>query len=237
MSNQVELILNYQKIDEELFKAEKEFSSNEDNQKYVRAVKKVKSVQEKLEEYEKKAQLLLDKYNSLLSQKDTFVEEKVQLEKTVQETSELVAIDYLKGQISLLASKMDSLKTSLEELEKEMQLVNSEYFAFAKEIKEAKEFGASYKETFAKLKKEVEEKKVAISAQLAELESGISAEFLAKYKTKRLDKQLKFPLVRGCNGTHCSFCGMELSISARNTISPDNVIECENCHKFVFKEV
>ena len=127
MSNQVELILNYQKIDEELFKAEKEFSSNEDNQKYVRAVKKVKSVQEKLEEYEKKAQLLLDKYNSLLSQKDTFVEEKVQLEKTVQETSELVAIDYLKGQISLLASKMDSLKTSLEELEKEMQLVNSEY--------------------------------------------------------------------------------------------------------------
>ena len=70
MSNQVELILNYQKIDEELFKAEKDFNSNEDNQKYVRAVKKVKSVQEKLEEYEKKAQLLLDKYNSLLSQKD-----------------------------------------------------------------------------------------------------------------------------------------------------------------------
>ena len=49
---------------------------------------------------------------------------------------------------------MDSLKTSLEELDKEMQLVNSEYVAFAKEIKEAKEFGKSYQETFAKLKKE-----------------------------------------------------------------------------------
>ncbi len=236
MSNQVELILSYQKVDEELFKEEREFSKNADNVAYVKAVKKIQGMQETLEGYEKTAQALLERFNSFVSQQKILQEEKVQLEESVKEATEVATVDYLRGEISKLASGMDELKVALEELEKEINRINSEYLAYAKEIKEAKEFGRGYKETFDKLNKDLKQKREETNTKLKELESGINAEFLAKYKARRADKKVVFPLVRGCNGTHCSLCGVELSISAKNKISTDDVIECENCHKFVYKE-
>jgi len=235
MSNQVETLLNYQAIDKELFDAEREFAKNPDNITYKKAVKKVQAVQETLEGYEKRAKILLEKFNSLLSQKTTIAEEKIQLEKTIEESTELVAVEYLKGQIGILASKTDSLKTSLEELEKEIQQINSEYLAYAKEIKEAKEFGKSYKDTYNKLREELMQKKKEVESKLSELEGGISAEILQKYKALRADKQTNFPLVKGCKGGNCSLCGKAFSGVVQNQLSSETVTECEYCHKFIFK--
>jgi len=236
MDKNIQSLLNYQKVDEELFKAERDFSKNADNVTYVKAVKKVQAMADTLAEYEKKAQHLLKKYSDLIAQKDSYVEEKIQLDKTIEDTKDLVAVEYIKGQIGILSSKLDALKTSIEELEKDMQAINAEYLSYAKEIKEAKEFGKSYKETFNKLSKDLKQKREEVAEELKKLEAGISAEFLERYKSKRADKKVVLPLVRGCDGKHCSHCFQEISMSEQGKLKKGELIECENCHKFIYQE-
>ena len=62
--------------------------------------------------------------------------------------------------------------------------------AIAKEIKEAKEFGASYKETFAKLKKEVEEISEEEIKEVEEIIKAQNKKGIEVLKTKFKNKKI-----------------------------------------------
>ena len=71
-------------------------------------------------------------------------------------------------------------------------------------------------------------------AKLAELAKDISAEAMEKYKSKRKEKL--FPIMCKVNDKRCSFCGMDLPIVDVNRLTSGGMIECDSCHRIIYKE-
>lgn len=234
MNQEIKNILSYQEIDMELFTAERTYMQNPDIIKFVKARKKGDTIQETLTSFETKAQGLLDRFHALSQEKDSLTEEKAQIEKTVEACEDQVGAEYLKTQTNLLIAKIEKLKTSMEELSQEMNTVCTEYMVYAKEIKEAKAIVGDLKETYITLTDELKKKKEEVSAKLAQLESGVPADFLEKYKTRRKDKKMTLPFVKDCEGEFCSHCHQELSGLQKGKLGPDGLVECDNCHKFLY---
>jgi predicted nucleic acid-binding Zn-ribbon protein len=57
---------------------------------------------------------------------------------------------------------------------------------------------------------------------------------MEKYKNKRKEKI--FPIYVKIQDKRCSFCGMELPLVAVNKLTGDVTIECDSCHRVIFKE-
>ena len=236
MNQEIKNILNYQEIDMQLFTAERAYMQNPDIIKFVKARKKGESIQETLTAFETKAQGLLDRLHALTAEKDSLTEEKAQLEKTVEDCEDRVGAEYLKTQTNLLIAKIEKLRASMEELSQEMNTVCSEYMAYAKEIKEAKTVVGELKDVYKALTDELKKKKEEVSAELAKIEGGLPSDFLEKYKTRRKDKKMTLPFVKECEGEFCSHCHQELSGLQKGQLGPNGLVECDNCHKFLYSE-
>ncbi len=234
MNQEIKNVLTYQETDMELFTAERAYMQNPDIIKFVKARKKGEGMQETLTAFENKAQGLLDRFHALSAEKSSLIEEKTQIEKTVETCEDQVGAEYLKTQTNLLIAKIEKLKTSMEELSQEMNTVCAEYMAYAKEIKEAKTVVGELKEVYKTLTEELKKKKEEVSAKLAQLESGVPADILDKYKTRRKDKKMTLPFVKECEGEFCSHCHQELSGLQKGQLGPNGLVECDNCHKFLY---
>ncbi len=234
MNQEIKNILAYQEVDTKLFTAEKAYMQNPDIIKFVKARKKGETMQETLSAFEAKAQGLLERFHALGTEKESLIEEKTEIEKSVQECEEQSWAEQLKTQTNLIITKIEKLKSSMEKLSQEMNAVCAEYMAYAKEIKEAKTVVGEYKETYKSLSEEFKKVREEVQAQLADLEKGVPADFLEKYKTRRKDKKMTLPFVKDCDGEFCSHCHQELSGLQKGKLGPDGLVECDNCHKFLY---
>ena len=73
-----------------------------------------------------------------------------------------------------------------------------------------------------------------VKAELKKLSADISSEVMKRYEMKRSERI--FPIICAVKNDRCSKCGMELSIIGKEKISGGEVTECENCHRFLYKE-
>ena len=84
---------------------------------------------------------------------------------------------------------------------------------------------------------EEEEKKKEMSVietELKKLEKAIDPAIFAKYQTKRSERI--FPIICEVKADRCSKCGIELSLAGKEALSSGGVVECENCHRFLYKK-
>ena len=89
---------------------------------------------------------------------------------------------------------------------------------------------AAYKQ-FKQSKQEQTDK---INAELEALAKGIDDEVLHKYQAKRSERI--FPIICQIKADRCSKCGIELSIADKEKVAAGKVVECENCHRILYKE-
>ena len=59
------------------------------------------------------------------------------------------------------------------------------------------------------------------------------ADILARYKAKRKDRI--FPVIVPLTNGRC-ICGMDFAIAQQSALEGGNVIECEHCRRFIYKE-
>ena len=84
------------------------------------------------------------------------------------------------------------------------------------------------------MKKSHEAEIAAIEAELKKLAEKVPADVLAKYGAKRKEKL--FPVVCAVADKRCPQCGMELSIAEIDKLSGGKFIECDSCHRILFKK-
>jgi len=73
-----------------------------------------------------------------------------------------------------------------------------------------------------------------IKGELKKLAAKLEPEVLKRYEVKRSERI--FPIICCVANERCSKCGMELSIADKEKIARGEVTECENCHRFLYKE-
>ena len=74
----------------------------------------------------------------------------------------------------------------------------------------------------------------AVSAELNSLAASIDPEVLRKYQAKRSERI--FPIICEIRNDRCSQCGIELSIADKDKTAGGGVVECENCHRFLYRK-
>lgn len=228
-------MLTYQETDRKLLKIEKEVNATEEKKNYSKARKFLKNAQATLDGYERKAVSLTEEYNDL---ENRFKKAADQLKEfteidysELEENEEEVA--YLKKNALALADSIKNMKKNLQALKEQMATMTQEYEKLKKQTIVMQKQYKEYKEKYDELVKGKEAEIKEIKTALETLGKDIPAEVLERYTNKR--KEGVWPVLCALNGDRCSVCSMDIPKAAISKLTEAGVIECENCHRLVYK--
>ena len=143
-------------------------------------------------------------------------------------------ISFYKKNVAQITDKLKSVKSEINALVKSVKEADEEYQTLKKRTisvqKQYTEYSAKYQEYKKGKLAEME----AVRSELNKLSGGIDAEVMKRYEVKRSERI--FPIICAVKNDRCSKCGMELSIVGKEKINSGEVTECENCHRFLYKE-
>ncbi len=231
-------LLEYQRVDEELFQFEKSLVESDARKKMLQAAAFIKSRDEKLAKYDEMSKDVVAKYEKLASELSRLSAEIEELNSSVDITDNEVSLNFVK-------KKAQEVNRRINELRKE----NDEMFEARKSILESvAKLNAKYKECVTiynsnkaavdQLKKDNEEKTSKIVAQLKSTASKFSPDekiLYGKYLAAR--KAKTWPILYGVDtntkNAYC-WCGMNLSIGSMNNLK-NNVTEiCSQCGRILY---
>ncbi|MGN0807464.1 MAG: hypothetical protein ACI4MN_03330 [Candidatus Coproplasma sp.] len=232
--SQISQLLLYQEKDSQLLKLEQEVSASDERKKFMQTQSFMKKASEKLDQLDAKS-------NSLLIRLETLEQNYNEIAETLKDfehLDELVEggadISFYQRNAAKIAETLKSLKAEINALIAAAKETTEEYQALKKKViqtqKQIPEIDAAYK-AFKKTKQVAMDE---VSAELASIASSIDPEVLRKYQVKRSERI--FPIICEIRNDRCSQCGIELSIADKDKTSGGNIVECENCHRFLYRK-
>ena len=226
-------LLEYQKVDARLREIEQSISSSDVRRKFVQAKKFMESAREKFEAQDKRAQDLKNLRDDLARRSEEIgrqIAEYADLDEMVDEGGD---VSFYKKNAQTLLDRLRALKGELQKLTADISATAEEYERFKKQGVQMQKQYKEYKEKYDALKAEHAEEVKEINAKLAAIAGKLPHETLKKYQQKRKEKI--FPIIAPLNGDRC-ICGMDFPLAQQGKLAGGNVVECENCHRFVYKE-
>ena len=226
-------LLEYQKVDAQMRRIEQEVAASDEQKKFAQANKFMKSAPERFEAQDRRAA-------ELAALRDDLIRRAEDITRQIAEYSELDEMVEEGGDVSFYKKNAQALLDRLRALKGEMQKLNSDIAATVEEYERFKKQGVlmqkQYKEYKAKRDELVGAHKQEVSAlreRLAEIGKKIPADILAKYQQKR--KENIFPILAPLTGNMC-VCGMDFPLALQERLAGGNVVECEHCRRFVYKQ-
>lgn len=226
-------LLEYQKVDARLREIEQSISSSDVRRKFVQAKKFMESAREKFEAQDKRAQDLKNLRDDLARRSEEIgrqIAEYADLDEMVDEGGD---VSFYKKNAQTLLDRLRALKGELQKLTADISATAEEYERFKKQGVQMQKQYKEYKEKYDALKAEHAEEVKEINERLAAIAGKLPHETLKKYQQKR--KERIFPIIVPLSGDRC-VCGMDFPLAQQGKLAGGNVVECENCHRFVYKE-
>ena len=133
-----------------------------------------------------------------------------------------------------ITERLKSIKAEVAALTKAIKEADEEYQAMKKKTIAVQKQYAEYAETYKAYKESKLAEMNAIKLELEKIAAGIAPEVMQRYQSKRNERI--FPILCAVNNGRCSKCGTELSLSAKERIESGQPTECDNCHRFLYKQ-
>lgn len=227
-------ILNYQEIDRKLYQLERGLAGSAERKKYAKLKKYMETASEKLDALDAKAEALKAELTAL--EEKYAVTEAALVE--FDHMEELVAdggadLSFYKKKAMMHLDRMKKLKADIAALEDAVKATDKEFRELKAEVISKQAEYKAAKEEYNALKESKEGEKTAIEAELKKASAGIDAEVLVVYKTKRKEKI--FPVYSQLFSGRCSCCSMEPPLAAQNKLEGGAMIECDHCHRILYK--
>ncbi len=235
MASHIQQLLKYQETDAKILRLEQEANNSPERKSYVQAKNFLLKATEKLDQLEAKAIQL----NALMEKLQAKYEEIAETLKDFENLDELIDggadISFYKKSASKIGDNLKNIKTQIAKLSASVKDADEEYKSLKKKtITIQKQYNGEITEAYKKMLAEKQKKVESLKAELKTLSVDIDPEVLKKYEVKRSERI--FPIICALKGDRCSKCGMELSLVGKENIATKEVIECENCHRFLYKE-
>lgn len=232
--SQIAQLLQYQEKDSELLKIEQELAASEERKKYVQTQSYLKKASEKLDKLEAQSQGIIARIE-LLSAQFSEVSETLKdfdnLDDLVEEEGS--NITFYKRNIQQVIERLKTLKGEINNLVNVAKETTDEYQNLKKKVLAAQAQYPELRTAYQNLKSAKQSEADAITAELKKLSKGIDEEILKKYQSKRSERI--FPILCQIKADRCSKCGIELSIADKEKAAADKIVECEHCHRFLYK--
>lgn len=232
--SQIERLLKYQAEDSKLLQIEREAATSEEWKNYSQAKSFLTKAPEKLEAMDARAHeitLMLDKLNKKY-------EEIAETLKDFENIDELVEggadITFYKKNVTQITDRLKSIKSEINALVKSVKEADEEYQALKKKTISVQKQYTEYSAKYQEYKKGKLAEMDKVREELKNLSKDLNPEVLKRYEMKRSERI--FPIICAVKNDRCSKCGMELSIIGKEKIAGGEVTECDNCHRFLYKE-
>ncbi len=230
----IDKILVYQEEDKKLFEIEKGLSGSGARKRGVEAQRFLRSVSDTLAGLEAKSQELRRSYELALKTLDKLKEDNAEFSDIADKASDEKELAYLKTKANELVKALSDLSFKVQRIKQEMNELAVNYGRLKKDTVAYQAVFKKAGEEYGALKEQAAPKRKEIEKNLEKLEKDIPIELMQKYKEKRKDKH--FPIVYRISDKHCSACGTELSMAQLYKLDKaDELIECENCRRLIFK--
>lgn len=230
---QVEKLLKYQEVDGKLIKLEHDLGNSVENRDRVQAKSFLTKAPEKLDALDAKAVEL----SSLVAKLNKKYEEIAETLTDFEHVDEMVEgggdLSFYKKNIAQLSDKIQSLKGEIATLTKAVKDADEEYRQMKKKTIDMQKQYTEASESYKKLKESLQVEALAVKKELDAIAKGIDAEVMKKYEIKRSERI--FPILCAEKGGRCSKCGSELSLAGKEKLSSGGVVECDNCHRIIYK--
>ena len=228
-------ILEYQKVDGELYALENKLARSENKKKCIALSNLAKEAQAKSSSLEEKANDVLkefDEARKVLAQNTKLADAlaKKDVEKMNKEELEhdLEFKDKISGNLNFLDRKITKIAETI-------NTILAEYNKTVKSYNEAKEKYRVSKIAYDKEVAEIEPQMKEIEKKLAELAKSVEPSLMQKYSSMRKDK--RYPVfVPLLNNNSCGHCRMELSASAVAKLNSEGSLSCEHCRCVIIKK-
>ena len=234
MSN-LQAILEYQEIDKALFAMERELSSCEERKKYVTLKKFWDGAPEKLDSMEAKAAAFRAEADALIAkyeQVETTLHDFENLEELISDGAD---VSFYKKKAQSVFEQLKKVKAELGALTANIKSADEEYQKLKKQVLSAKKQLVAAKDAYEAVKNARKDEREAIESKLSAIVGKIEPEVMAKYQTKRKEKV--FPVFAELYGENrCSCCSMDLPLAACSKLDGGAVIECDHCHRLIYKK-
>lgn len=232
--SKVENLLKYQTEDEKLIKVERELSASPERKNLAQAVNFVTKANERLDALDGKARSL----EALL---DELKEKYAELSETLAEFENIDELldggadtSFYKKNLAQLSDRLKSLRQEVTALQKSVKESEEEFQSLYQKNREMQKQGKEYQAAYEALKAEKRKESEAIKGELARLAKDIDPQIMQKYQMKRSEHI--FPVLCAVKNNRCSKCGTELSLVGTEKVNSGGAVECENCHRFLYKE-
>lgn len=225
----LDIILEYQKIDQEIYKVETDLSRSKE-------MAKMNNIRNQLGLAEAALLKLNKETEDLFRAVESFEKDlsSIAPEKSIVESAN--TIEKIEAAEQALSAILDNINN----IEKESKRAFDRLSAVGKEASKQYELGKyfnneqkkardEYNAVLAKIK--VEHKQNFL--RLNELTSQIDPKLLQRYKTLREHRRM--PAIVPYVGGNCSACGMNISIEVgEKLINPGDIAECPNCRRMLY---
>jgi len=228
-------ILEYQKIDGELFALENKLNNSENKRKCIQLTNEAKRSQQQstlLEERAGEALKELEEAKKVLSQNTKLADALVK--KDIEKLSK-EEIDNDLSYKDKVSSNLNVLEKRITKIAESINAILAEYNLAVKNYNLAKSKYMVSKEAYDKEAAELQPKIKELEKQLEIARRTISPEILEKYDSVRKDRI--FPVfVPLLSGNSCGHCRMEVSASDVAKLERDGVLTCEHCRCVIYKK-
>lgn len=226
-------ILEYQKLDEELFRLKKEISNNKDKRE-VEAMKSfVIDSQKKSTSLDKQARLLIDELNKLKEVEKKGIAYAEKFNNQNIENLSLQEFKDLKQKMGQTLKQINEVNNRLQANAEKMKNTYAEYENNKKLMSAAKQKYSQSKEKFEEYFKLEEPKLNELKDKLLELQKRIDVNELNKYQAIKKDNifPVYVPLVNDCK---CGGCRIILPSNNLEKIKKYGKLECESCKRIIY---
>jgi predicted nucleic acid-binding Zn-ribbon protein len=232
MSPQGEKLLQYQEVDSKLLKIDQTLAQSDEYKKYASARNFLTKAQEQLDKLEGKAvelNLLLADLNKKYGEICETLKDFENLDELVEEGAEVGF--YKKNALSII-EQLKSLRAEITTLTENIKGSDEEYKTLKKKTIAMQDQYKEYSAKFNELKAQKNDERSGVKKELDGIAKDISPEVLKKYSEKRSERI--FPVICAVKNERCSKCGSEISLAGKEQLKGGKVIECENCHRFLY---
>lgn len=226
-------LLEYQKIDAELYQIEESIKKSDERKKVHSAKKFLSGVNESIAKLEQRAEELASKYNSAIKIYEKLVEET----KDYEDMGDMDEnqLSYVKKKSQSLSEEINNLSNGIDQISKEIESVLKEFAQLRSDTKKAKAMREEFEPKYEELKKSKQAEMSAIKAKLADIAKNIGSDEMAQYEQKRKEKI--FPVLNEARmiskDAYCR-CGQQLSLTAQGNLTSGKIVECDSCHRLLY---
>ena len=225
-------ILEYQKLDLDILKKEKELNNNENKKTANNKKSFVKDAQDKIINLDTQSEKIIAEYNAIL---DNYKKAQKQLDIISKNMPNLSDEEKQKYVIQLdnIVKVLDGYERKINDYQQKVNDILKVFFTTRKKVDGAKQKYKEASDSFSALENDILPQINKEKAELKELEKSINPQLLSSYKQIKANKILPV-FVTNENGK-CGGCKININKSLLENLKNNKIIKCENCGRIIYQ--